>query len=76
LCGLQHYSMRGTIIVMPSGPVNPEALAKDGAAWLAEYDDDELAVRDWLDQQTWETYVHVMSKITLAQQIAAADEGY
>ncbi len=76
LCGLQHYSMRGSIIVMPSGPVNPEALAKDGAAWLAEYDEDEDAVRGWLDKQTWETYVHVMSKITLAQQTAAADEGY
>lgn len=76
LCGLQHYSMRGTVVVMPSGPVHPEALEKDAATWLAEYDDDEFAVRDWLDKQTWETYVHVMSKITAAQQTASEDDYY
>jgi cytochrome c oxidase subunit 2 len=76
LCGLNHYSMRGRIIVMPTGPINAEALEKDAATWLAEYDDDEFAVRDWLDKQTWETYVHVMSKITAAQQAASEDDYY
>lgn len=76
LCGLQHYSMRGKVIVMPSGPIHPDALAKDGAAWLEEFDADEYAVKDWLDRQTWETYVHVMSKITAAEQAGAEDEYY
>lgn len=76
LCGLQHYSMRGRIIVMPTGPVAAEAQEKDAATWLAEFDEDEFAVRDWLDKQTWETYIHVMSKITRAQQTQAEDEGY
>ncbi len=76
LCGLQHYSMRGKVIVMPSGPVHPDALAKDGAAWLEEFLEDEDQVKAWLNRQTWETYVHVMSKITAAEQAASEDDYY
>ncbi len=75
LCGLTHYAMWGRLIVMKSGPVDPEAIEMSGEDLMnMMYDDPEEFDRRFKGRDTtWDTYVHVMSKITVAEN---SDTGY
>ncbi len=79
LCGLNHYSMRGELIVMPSGPVPADVAKMTGAELLALRDEDEDAFNArFLDRHNanWETYALVMSRLTAAESAAASESEY
>lgn len=79
LCGLNHYSMRGELIVMPSGQVPAEVLEMTGEELMALRDEDEDAFNArFLDRRNanWETYALVMSRITAVENAAAAESEY
>lgn len=76
LCGLNHYSMNGKLIVLPTGPVAPEVEAMSGEDLLAQRDEQgDEEFKAWLDGFTYETYVYAMSKIAAAEN-AGSDDGY
>ncbi|MFG0331581.1 MAG: cytochrome c oxidase subunit II [Phycisphaerales bacterium] len=69
LCGLNHYSMRGQLIVMKSGDIDPWVLDRtdDELLEMRDFDDPEFAERVLSRNATWETYAHAMSRIAKAE---------